>query len=100
MIYLTQLIYVKPGKENLFIEFENHVIPLMKLHGGVMIQRVRPIPENYIEGEEIKPYEIHFMSFQDEQAITDYSSDPRRLKYMKMKEDSIESIVLVKGFKQ
>jgi uncharacterized protein (DUF1330 family) len=100
MIYLTQLICVKLGKEKLFIEFESHVIPLMKVHGGVMIHRVRPTPENYIEGEYVKPYEIHFMSFQDEQSLTDYSSDPRRLQYMKMKENSIESIVLVKGIKQ
>jgi len=100
MIYLTQLIYVKPGKEDLFIEFEKQVIPLMKLHGGNMIQRVRPTPENFIDGEAVRPYEIHFMSFKHEQNLTDYSNDPRRLQYMKLKEDSIESTLLVKGAKQ
>ena len=29
MIYLTQLIFVKKGKEEVFHEFENFAIPLM-----------------------------------------------------------------------
>ena len=30
MIYLTQLIFVKKGKEAIFHEFENFAIPLME----------------------------------------------------------------------
>jgi hypothetical protein len=42
MIYLTQLIFVKEGKENVFHEFEDFAIPLMEKYNGRIIHRLRP----------------------------------------------------------
>lgn len=97
MIYLTQLIFVKPGKESVFQQFEDFVIPLMERHGGRMIYRVRPSQHSFISAEEERPYEIHFVSFNSEEGLQSYMKDETRLQYMHLKDDSVESIMLVKG---
>jgi hypothetical protein len=48
MIYITQLIFVKEGKEEIFLEFENYAIPLMEKYNGKIIYRLRPSKENFI----------------------------------------------------
>lgn len=97
MIYLTQLIFVKPGKESIFHQFEDFVIPLMQRHGGRMIYRVRPSQDSFISAEEERPYEIHFVSFDSEERFRNYMKDEARLQYMHLKDDSVTSIMLVKG---
>ena len=65
-----------------------------------MIQRLRPTAEAFIEGEEKKPYEIHFMSFESDPHLQNYISDPRRTEFTFMKDASIESSLLVVGEKR
>lgn len=95
MIYIAQLIYLQPGKEKEFLKFESKVIPLMKEHGGKIIQRIRPNEQAFIEGEEKKPYEIHIVTFPDYDALEAYGDDPKRTKYLKLREASIESTLLI-----
>ena len=97
MIYLTQLIFVKSGKESVFQQFEDFVIPLMERHGGRMIYRVRPSQLSFVSAEEERPYEIHFVSFDSDEGFQRYMRDDTRLQYMHLKDDSVKSIVLVKG---
>lgn len=97
MIFITQLIYVKAGQEAVFQDFERKVIPLMKEHGGSIIQRIRPTKDSFVEGEEKKPYEVHFMSFESEAHLTQYINDPRRQQFTHQKQASIESSFLVVG---
>ncbi|RJE71679.1 DUF1330 domain-containing protein [Reichenbachiella sp. MSK19-1] len=96
MIYITQLIYIKAGKEQ---EFENHVIPLMEKYTGKIIQRIRPTVESFVSGEENQPYEIHFLSFDSQEKLDEYLRDDSRLQYIHLKEASIQSTFLVKGTK-
>ena len=42
MIYITQLIYIKPGQESVFNAFEVIAIPLIARYGGELLIRVRP----------------------------------------------------------
>lgn len=99
MIYLTQLIFVKPGKETVFHQFEEFVIPLMERHGGLMLYRIRPSQHSFISAENERPYEIHFVSFDSEEGFHGYMKDETRLQYMHLKDDSVKSIMLVKGTK-
>ena len=39
MIYLTQLVYVRPGEEETFREFEDAVLPLLAKYGGELLLR-------------------------------------------------------------
>lgn len=39
MRYYTQLIFIKPGSEAMFHEFEDAVLPLLARHGGRLLFR-------------------------------------------------------------
>ena len=99
MIYITQLIFVKEGKEEKFLEFESHAIPLMQKYNGKIIYRIRPSRENFIEAGTELPYEVHFISFDSEQHLAEFMKDDNRLKFMHLKDESVKSVLLVKGVK-
>lgn len=99
MIYLTQLIFVKEGKEELFLKFEEFAIPLMKKYNGRIIYRLRPNKENFISESKELPYEIHFMSFDSEEDLKEFISDDSRSAFLHLKEESVKSTFLIKGEK-
>jgi len=99
MIYLTQFIYIKEGKEEIFEQFENFAIPLMEQYNGEMLFRIRPQAGSFITGSENKPYEIHFLSFNSEQDLENFLSDDSRLRFIHLKEESVQTTFLVKGEK-
>ncbi len=99
MIYLTQLIFVKKGKEDIFHEFENFAIPLMGKYNGKIIHRLRPPKEAFISSSEEQPYEIHFISFDSENDLAEFLKDDARQKFMHLKNESVQSSLLIKGEK-
>lgn len=99
MIYLTQLIFVKEGKEDVFHEFEDFAIPLMEKYNGRVIHRLRPNKETYISSTERQPYEIHFISFDSENDFQNFLQDDTRQNFMHLKKESVESSLLIKGEK-
>ena len=99
MIYLTQLIFVKKGKEAVFHEFENFAIPLMEKYNGKIIHRLRPQKEAYISSSEEQPYEIHFISFDSENDLAEFLKDDTRRNFMHLKNESVQSSLLIKGEK-
>ena len=42
MIHITQLIYIKKGKEEIFHEFEEIAIPTILKYNGRLTLRIRP----------------------------------------------------------
>jgi len=58
MIYITQVIYIKDGKEDVFNEFEAIAIPLLKKYNGQLLLRVRPDTDSIIEAAIDKLYGI------------------------------------------
>jgi len=99
MIYLTQLIFVKEGKEENFHEFEDFAIPLMEKYNGKIIHRLRPQKEAYISSSEEQPYEIHFISFDSENDFANFIKDDTRQSFMHLKKESVKSSLLIKGEK-
>jgi|TARA_B110000967_G_C18751512_1_gene493074 hypothetical protein len=101
MIYLTQLIYLMEGQEDIFNEFELHAIPLIGDYNGELIFRVRPESKSFIEvGDSLgKPYEIHLISFESEADFCGFMADEERKKYLHLKEQSIKVSFLIKGEK-
>jgi hypothetical protein len=99
MIYITQLIFIKEGKEEKFPEFESHAIPLMEKYNGKIIYRLRPSRENFIDADKELPYEIHFISFGSEQDLAEFMKDDGRLQFLHLKNESVKSMLLVKGEK-
>ncbi len=97
MIYITQLVFVYEGKEEIFKDFEDIVLPLMKQYGGKLLYRIRPDVESVLVAEGDQPYEIHVVSFESEEGLQEYSQDPVRSKFLHLKEASVKSQLILKG---
>jgi uncharacterized protein (DUF1330 family) len=99
MIYITQLIYIKPGQENVFNQFEDIAIPIILKYNGRLLLRVRPNGHTIIEHHIDKPYEIHLVEFATEQDFEDFKQDEGRKKFLHLKERSITASILIQGMK-
>lgn len=99
MIFITQLIYIVAGQERIFDEFEAIAIPRIPKHNGKLLFRVRPDEDAYIESNIENPYEIHLVQFKTENDLRNYMQDEERKKFLHLKEQSIKSVILIKGEK-
>ncbi|MHA4811104.1 DUF1330 domain-containing protein [Flavitalea flava] len=99
MIFITQLIYILEGQENVFDQFEAIAIPAIAKYNGRLLFRVRPDENTYIESNIENPYEIHFVEFQTDNDFASFMQDEERKRFLHLKEQSIKSIFLVKGEK-
>jgi hypothetical protein len=61
--------------------------------------RIRPTDNNFIEHHIDKPYEIHLVEFSGDQDFEDFKQDEERKKFLHLKEQSIKSVLLIKGTK-
>ena len=99
MIYITQLIYIVPGQEAVFNQFEDVAIPLIAKYNGRLLFRVRPDEKAYIESQMEKPYEIHLVEFDSEQDFDNFKRDEERKKFLHLKEQSIKASTMIQGVK-
>ena len=99
MIYITQWIFIKKGKEKGFLECESLDIPIMEKYNGKIIYRIRPTEDSFVNKTIKKPYEIYFISFEAEDDLNRFLQDEDRNQLIHLKEESIESTILVKGVK-
>jgi hypothetical protein len=99
MIYITQLIYVIPGQEDVFDAFEAIAIPIIAKYNGRLLFRVRPGNDTYIGPQIDKPYEIHLVEFDTQQDFENFKLDEERKIFLHLKERSIKASVLIQGIK-
>jgi len=99
MIFITQLIYIQEGQENIFNQFEGIAIPAILKYNGRLLLRVRPGENAIIEANMEKPYEIHLVEFAAEKDFDNFMQDEERKKFLHLKEQSIRSVLLIKGIK-
>ncbi len=99
MIYLTQLIYIIEGQENIFHQFEDIAIPAISKYNGRLLIRVRPDKHSMIEDHAGNPYEIHLVEFDTEQDFLNFTKDEERKKFLHLKEQSVKAVLLIKGTK-
>jgi uncharacterized protein (DUF1330 family) len=99
MIFITQLIYIKEGQESVFHQFEDIAIPAISKYNGRLLLRVRPESNSIIENNIDTPYEIHLVEFNTEQDFQNYMHDEERKKFLHLKEQSVKSVVFIKGTK-
>lgn len=97
MIFITQLVYLKAGQESAFQEFEDIAIPTILKYNGRLLLRVRPTEHAFIEHHIEPPYEIHLVEFSSEQDFENFKQDEERKKILHLKEQSVKSILLIKG---
>ena len=99
MILLTQLVYIKEGQEQIFHQFEDIAIPTISKYNGRLLLRVRPTESSYIETYIDKPYEIHLVEFETDNDFENFMHDEERKKFLHLKEQSIKTVLLIKGTK-
>jgi uncharacterized protein (DUF1330 family) len=99
MIYITQLIYIVAGQENIFNQFESVAIPIISKYNGRLLFRVRPNDDSFIEHHIDKPYEIHLVEFNTEQDFKNFTQDEERTRFLHLKEQSIKASILIQGKK-
>ncbi len=99
MIYLTQLIYIKDGQEDVFHQFEEVAIPLIGKYNGQLLLRIQPGDDAYIDQQIDKPYEVHLVKFDTEQDFAAFSQDESRKQFLHLKEQSVQTAILIQGIK-
>jgi hypothetical protein len=99
MIYIFQLIYIKEGQEKVFQQFEDIAIPIISRYNGRLTLRIRPERDSIIEIHIEKPYEIHLVEFAAEKDFEHFMQDEERKQFLHLKEQSIKSVILIKGEK-
>jgi uncharacterized protein (DUF1330 family) len=99
MIYITQLIYLIAGQENIFNQFEAIAIPLISKYNGRLLLRLRPDNSAFIEHHIDRPYEIHLVEFDADQDFQNFMLDEERKQFLHLKEQSIKASILYKGVK-
>ena len=97
MVYLTQLVYVREGCEEAFQQFEDLVLPRLPKYGGELLLRLRPDRASVIAGSSAPPYEVHIVRFESEDGFGRYSKDEVRQRHLQLKEQSVSSVILIKG---
>jgi len=99
MIYITQLIYIREGQEDVFHQFEAIAIPTISKYNGRLLLRIRPNDNSFVEYSVEKPYEIHLVEFDNEQDFENFKQDRDRIKYLHLKEQSVKASILYLGTK-
>ncbi|MBS1600687.1 MAG: DUF1330 domain-containing protein [Bacteroidetes bacterium] len=99
MIYITQLIYIKEGQQQVFHQFEDVAIPIISKYNGKLLLRIRPNESSMIETNIDKPYEVHLVEFVAEDDFKNFMQDEERKKFLHLKEQSIKAVTLIKGTK-
>jgi hypothetical protein len=97
MIYITQLIYLIPGSEEIFHQFEDVAIPIISRYNGKLMLRIRPTADTVVEAGTEVPYEIHLVSFDTEKDFGEFKMDRERKKFLHLKEQSIKSVLMIQG---
>ncbi len=97
MIFITQLIYIIDGQENVFHQFEDLAMPIISKYNGRLKIRIRPKNDSIIEKNIDMPYEIHIIQFDTEQDFENFKKDKERKKILYLKEKSIKSSILIQG---
>ena len=97
MIFITQLIYIKEGKEDLFHEFERVAIPSIARYNGQLLLRMRPTKDNFIEHNIEPPYEVHLVQFETELDFKNFMHDDERKRFLHLKEASVKSSLMYHG---
>ncbi|MEO8765082.1 MAG: DUF1330 domain-containing protein [Ginsengibacter sp.] len=98
-IYITQLIYIKEGQQDIFHQFEIIAIPIISKYKGRLMLRLRPNKTSTIETNIDNPYEVHLVEFLTEDDFNSFMQDEERKKFLHLKDQSIKAVTMIKGIK-
>lgn len=97
MLYLTQFVYVHPGKEAQFEEFESIACAALHKYRGQLLLRLRPDARSVVSAEAEVPYELHVLCFASRDDFARYAADPERQQILHLKAEAVRASLLIEG---
>jgi uncharacterized protein (DUF1330 family) len=95
---LVVSLWIRPGQEAAFEEFERGAAHRMARHGGRIDAAVRTAPNGVATGpEEATAYEVHIVSFPNKAAADAYANDPEHLAAREKRAEIISLTMVVPG---
>lgn len=96
MLAIVQLVYLHPGQERVFDEFETLALALLAKHGGELLLRLRPTERDVIARSIELPYEIHIVRFPSNDAFAQFAADDDRQRFLHLKSASVRSELVIR----
>ena len=97
MFFITQIVYVRPGKESTFDAFENVAERLIARHHGEVLLRIRPSRDTVVSASIEVPYEIHLVRFEREEDFRRFSNDEERQRALALKNEAVSASLVITG---
>ena len=92
-VTLVAALYIHPGREAEFEQFEAAAARIMARHGGAIDRRIRIARA---AGENL-PHEVHIVSFPDDESLQRYRADPELQGLAELRARAIRETVLWMG---
>jgi len=92
LFYVVAQLYIYPGKEAEFHEYETQALHIARKHGGELICAFTPV---YADAGIETPTEIHVLRFGDRSAFDTFKSDPEHAAIADWRADVIRKTVIV-----
>jgi uncharacterized protein (DUF1330 family) len=91
MLVVVAVLYVRPGAEEVFADFEEQALAILHEHGGRLERAVRPVCAADA------PHEIHVLTFPSQSVFDAYRGDPRLAALASPRQSAVEKTVLWSG---
>lgn len=92
LFYIVAQLYIYPGKEAEFHEYETQALHIARKHGGELICAFTPV---YADAGVETPTEIHVLRFFDREAFDTFKSDPEHVTIADLRSKVISKTVIV-----
>ena len=97
MVFITQLVYVHPGRESTFDAFEDVAERLIAKYHGEVLLRIRPGRDTVVSASIEMPYEIHLVRFETEEDFRRFSNDEERQRALALKNEAVSASMMITG---
>ena len=93
MVFVIAALFVVPGAEEQFCDYEMSAASVMSRHGGKIERRIRV----HAQDDATLPYEVHVVSFPDELSLQSYQRDPALEALAALRAAAIRNTVIWRG---
>lgn len=96
---IAVFLYVNPGFESEFIEYESKVLPLLEKYSGKLNLRFRPVGDSSsVSGLKELPYEVHIISFASIADFESFKIDTDRKKFQYLADRSVNRTEIFESY--
>ena len=90
---LVVMLFIHAGHESGFEVFESNAAEIMRRYGGAIERRIRCAGQP----DSGEPYEVHIVTFPDQQALDRYRKDPELAQLAELRAKAIHHTVVWQG---